>query len=734
VLSLGRGGWHKRLKIRTPAILQLEAVECGAAALGIVLGYHGRFVPLAVLRRECGVSRDGVNALSIVKAARRYGMLAKGFSKSVESVRNTPLPYIVFWNFNHFVVVEGFGDNKVFLNDPASGHRSVTDEEFDRSFTGVVLQMEPGPEFQKGGRRTTVLQAIADRLAGSYTAIGFCILTAFLLVIPGLATAAFSQIFLDNILLQHRIDWLRPLMVAMIFAVLLQSTLRFIQLRYLRRLRIALSIKLANRFMWQLLQLPSIFYAQRYSGEVANRSLINERLAATLSGRLAQTAVDAVMTVFYAALMFYYDVVITTVSVAFAITNVCVLRWVSKHRVEANMRVLQEYGKAHGAAIAGLHGMETIKASGLESVFFAKWSGYYAKASNARQQLEISNQVLDVLPSFLTSITAVLVVIVGGYRIINGYLSIGMLVALQSLLSSFMLPMNNLMQLGATFQELEGDLNRVEDVLEYPVEPVPVPVPLTAEGGDPLVRLKGYVELKNVTFGYSPLDEPLIKDFNLRVRPGQRVALVGSSGSGKTTIAKLIAGEYKLSAGEICFDGIPRHHIPEDVFVNSFASVAQEIFLFEGTVRDNLTLWDSTLAERNLVRACQDAAIHDTVLGLPGGYEAVLLEGGANLSGGQPQRLEIARALVNDPSILVLDEATSALDAATEAMIIERLRLRGCSCIVVSHRLSTIRDCDEIIVLRNGSVLERGTHEELWSDANSYYTSLIRAGGELTEE
>jgi ATP-binding cassette subfamily C protein len=668
-----------------------------------------------------------------MKAAGRYGMLAKGFSKSVEGLADIEPPYIVFWNFNHFVVVEGFGENKVFLNDPASGHVVVTDEEFEQSFTGIVLAMAPGPQFERGGRKPSIFKAIRERLAGSSSAVAFCILAGFLLVIPGLATPAFSQIFLDSIFVERRVDWLRPVIVAMIIAVLMQSALKFIQLRYLRRFRLVLSIKLSSRFMWQLLRLPSIFYAQRYSGEVANRSLINDKLAATLSGKLAQTAIDVVMMGFYAALMFYYDVVITSIGVAFALSNVLVLRWISRHRVEANMRVLQEYGKAHGTAIAGLQGMETIKAGGLESGLFSTWSGYYAKATNARQQLEISNQSLNALPGFLSSMAGVLVIIVGGYRIVNGHLSIGMLVALQSLLHSFMSPLNNLMQLAATFQELEGDFNRVDDVLEYPVEESPATSELATEGRPQSVRLKGHVELRNATFGYSPLEKPLIEDFKLTIRPGQRIALVGSSGSGKTTISKLISGEYKLWAGEVCFDGIPRDQIPREVLVNSFGIVAQDIFLFGGTVRDNLTLWDSTIPDQNLVRACQDAAIHDTVLGLPGGYDAVLLEGGGNLSGGERQRLEIARALVNDPAVLLLDEATSALDAATEALVIERLRMRGCSCIVVSHRLSTIRDCDEIIVLEKGRVVERGTHDELWA-ANAHYARLIRTGDDLTDE
>lgn len=720
----------KHVRVRTPTILQLEATECGAVALGIVLSYYGRILPLATLRRECGVSRDGSNAWNIIQAARRFGMTAKGFSSEVEALQQLKPPYIVFWNFNHFVVVEGFGKDRVFLNDPACGHRFVTEDEFKESFTGVVLVMEPGPDFEKGGRRPNRLKSTFELLGRGSSALILCIVIGFLLVIPGLTIPAFSQIFLDGVFVERHTDWLRPLIAAMIVLLLVQALLRFIQLRYLRRLRIALSIKLASRFIWHLLRLPSLFYSQRYSGEVASRSLIVDKLAATFSGRLAQTGIDAVMMVFYALMIFYYDSVIAVLGIAFALLNVFVLRSLSKRRIEANMRVLQEYGKSFGTAIAGLQGMETVKAGGLESGLFTKWSGYYAKATNARQELEISNQILNVLPSVLSSLTGAAVIIVGGYRIINGHLTTGMLVALQSLLSSFMLPMNNLMEMGGTFQELQGDLDRIDDILQHPTDDLPTS-PVLSQGHQRPFRLKGYVELKNATFGYSSLAQPLVENFNLTVTPGQRIALVGASGSGKTTITKLISGEYKVWSGEVLFDGIQRDQIPGDVFVNSFASVAQDIFLFGGTVRDNLTLWDSTIPDHNIVRACQDAAIHDTILRLPGGYNAVLVEGGMNLSGGERQRLEIARALIHDPPVLVLDEATSALDATTEAFVAERLRMRGCTCILVSHRVSTIRDCDEILVLDKGQVVERGTHEQLWA-ANGRYAELIRVADDVS--
>jgi ATP-binding cassette subfamily C protein len=515
------------------------------------------------------------------------------------------------------------------------------------------------------------------------------------------------------------------MLVAMGWAVVLQGVLKFMQLRQLRRMMIALSVRMSGRFMWHLLNLPAMFYAQRSPGEVADRSRLNDKLAEVVSGQLAEAVIGVVMMIFYAGLMFYYDAVLTVIGIVFAATNILVLRWVSGQRVEANMRVLQEYGKVQGSAVAGLQSIETIKSSGQEDSFFSRWSGYYAKATNARQQLQLSNQSLSVLPAFLNSLSGVVLIIVGGVRVIDGNLTIGMLVAIQSLMMSFRAPLNMLMGLGGTLQEIGGDLNRVNDVLHYPVEPDVADRELVDDHQEPVVRLKGYVEVRNVTFGYSPLEPPLLDDFSVSIRPGQRVALVGGSGSGKTTITKLISGEYTPWKGEVCFDDITRQEVPRPVLVNSFATVTQEIFLFEGTVRDNLTMWDPTVPKDSLVRAAEDAAIHETILALPGGYDSVLLEGGGNLSGGQRQRLEIARALVNSPSVLVLDEATSALDSETESVVMERLRMRGCAAIIVAHRLSTIRDCDEIIVLEKGRVVERGTHDELWAKEGQY-AALIR--------
>lgn len=735
-------------RVKTPTLLQMEAVECGAAALGIMLGYYGKIVPLAELRRECGVSRDGSKASNMLKAARNYGLKAKGFKKQLDSLLEITPPYIVFWNFNHFLVVEGFVKGRVYLNDPGTGPRSVSFQEFDEAYTGVVLVMAPDEGFQKGGRKPSIVNALRDRLVGSTAILTYCVIAGFLLVLPQLAIPVFSKIFVDQILVEGMSDWLRPLLLGMALTALLRIILKWLQLQFLRRMQIKLGVEMSGKFLWHILHLPVSFYAQRFAGEISDRVSLNDQVADVMSGRLTATIIDVVMAVLYVLVMFFYNIPLTLIGVMFAAINIFTLQLVSRQRKDANMQLTKAYGKVAGVSISGLQSMETLKASGLESDFFSKWAGYYAQAINVQKDLGVTNQTLGVLPSFLTAVADVMILLVGGLQVIEGNLSIGDLVAFQSLLQSFLDPVNNLVNFGSTLQELEGDLNRLDDVLQNPTEERgrsgdEAQASQDRDGyahpdsaSDALLltspRLEGYVELKDITFGYSRVAEPLIQNFNLSLQPGQRVALVGGSGSGKSTLAKLICGLYEPWQGDICFDGQPRTQIPRHILTNSVAMVEQDIFLFAGTIRDNLTLWDSTIPTSKIIQACEDAAIDDVIFSIPGGLEAQLAEGATNLSGGQRQRLEIARALVNNPSILVMDEATSALDTESEEMIDQNLRRRGCSCIIVAHRLSTIRDCDEIIVFERGKVVQRGTHETL-SQQPGVYARLLKNEGEESE-
>ncbi len=740
---LQRKWMHRRR--HTPTLLQMEAVECGAAALGIMLTYYKRIVPLAELRQKCGISRDGSKAANILSVARGYGMEAKGLKTDLESLPQLICPYIVFWNFNHFLVVEGFTKKRVYLNDPATGPRTVSRAEFAEAFTGVVLALEPGAEFEPGGKKPSIILSLWERLQGSWGALTYCVLAGLLLVIPGLAMAAFSRIFVDDILVQNRDEWLRPLIIGIVFTGVLNGFLTLLELQFLRRMKIKLSVGMSSRFLWHILRLPVSFYDQRFAGEISSRFSLNDNLANILSGQLATTLISVVTIVFYAIVMLQYDVVLTAISIVFVLINIVVWRFVSRRQVDSNMQLMQEQGKVSGVAIAGLQSMETLKASGLESDFFARWAGYYAKSNNVQQALNLSNQSLNLLPSMLSAIASMLLLVIGGLRVMDGALSIGMLVAFQALMQRFMEPVNTLVSLASDLQVLEGDLNRLDDVLQNPIDPQlervregvkesPSPhLPITPSLIHPSTQLQGYVELRNLTFGYNRVAPPLIENFNLSLKPGQRVALVGSSGSGKSTIAKLICGLYEPWQGEIRFDDQQRSQLSRTAIVSAIALVEQDIVLFGGSIRDNLTLWDATVSDHDLVRACQDAAIHDVILAQPGGYDADLLEGATNLSGGQRQRLEIARALVNNPSVLVMDEATSALDTETENIINQNLRQRGCTCIIVAHRLSTIRDCDEIIVLERGKVAQRGTHEAL-RQIEGTYSHLIRSEGEALQE
>ncbi len=715
-------------RVKTPTVLQMEAVECGAAALGIILGYHGRIVPLPELRRECGVSRDGSKASNVLKASARYGMDAKGFKKEIKQLQKLRPPYIVFWNFCHFLVVEGIGKNRVYLNDPASGPRVVSTDEFDEGYTGVVLVLEPAKEFTKGGRKPSMISALWERLQVAVGALVYCLVAGLFLTAIGLAIPVFSQVFVDEILVQNRQDWLRPLLVVMAIAVVVQGGLTLLRLRYLRRLKVKLSIGMSSRFIWHTLRLPVSFYAQRFAGEISNRSNLNDQVADVLSGKLATTAIDVVMVLFYALVMFQYDWVLTLIVASFAAVNIITLRLISRKRVDTNQKLIQDYGKAAGASISALQSIESLKASGLESDFFSRWSGYYTKAIDSQQELGITSQTFTILPTLLSALSSMLLLVVGGLRVMDGHLSIGMLVGFQSLMQSFQGPVNNLVSFGSTLQELEGNLIRLDDVLDNPI----AETENKQNSSSPLVfpsassKLKGYVELRDISFGYSRLEAPLIEKFSLSIQPGQRVALVGGSGSGKSTISKVVSGLYLPWAGEILFDGIPTKEIPKYLLTNSLGMVEQDILLFGGTIRDNLTLWDTTIPDKNIIQACRDAAIEDVILSMPSGYDAELIEGAANLSGGQRQRLEIARALVNNPSILIMDEATSALDTETEKIIDENLRRRGCTCIIVAHRLSTIRDCDEIIVLERGKVVQRGTHKQMWQ-IDGPYSRLINS-------
>jgi NHLM bacteriocin system ABC transporter peptidase/ATP-binding protein len=714
-------------RAKTPTILQMEAVECGAAALAIVLAYHGRHVPLEQLRVECGVSRDGSRASSIVKTARQYGLWAKGYRYPPQLLLSQPVPMIVHWNFNHFLVVEGFGKDKIYLNDPAVGPYTVSYEEFDHSFTGIVMVFKKEDDFIKGGEKKNMFADFRQWLHGSEGALAYIFLASLALVILGLVIPVFSRVFVDYYLVGNMQQWVAPLLGGMVITAVFRSAFTWLQQRFLMRLETKLTMGSSSRLWWHILRLPMEFFAQRGAGDVSSRVDMNAQIARLLSGDLATAALNTLLIVFYALLMFRYSVLLTVIGIVMATLNFVAMRWVSRKRVDANQKLIREKSRLLSTAFNGLQNIETIKATGSESDFFSRWSGYQTKVVNASQELGASTQIVAVVPTFLTMLTNILILTVGGVQVMDGSMSLGMLVAFQSLMTSFLMPVNQIVNLGSQMQEIEGTMRRLADVTEYKpdgnVEIVKSFVEEAAESS----KLTGAIELENVSFGYNPTANPLIENFSLNVAPGSRIALVGGSGSGKSTIAKLIAGLYTPWSGEIRFDGRAYAEIPRVILNNSMSMVDQEIFLFEGTVRENLTMWDEHIPDDQVVQAGKDAQIHDDIVIRSKGYDYKVEESGRNFSGGQRQRLEIARALVENPTILVLDEATSALDPVTEKRIDDSIRRRGCTAVIVAHRLSTIRDCDEIIVLEKGQIVQRGTHDALWRQRDGAYSKLIRA-------
>ncbi len=710
-----------RQRVRTPTVLQLEVVECGAACLSMVLGYFGRHVPLEELRQACGVTRDGSKASNIIKAARRFGLNAKGFKKDPEKLRELPLPLVVFWNFNHYVVVEGFDRDRVFLNDPASGPRTVSSAEFDESFTGVVLAFEPGPEFRAGGRRPSAARGLRERLAGSGTALGFIVLVNLCLILPGLVVPAFARIFIDYYLVEHLTGWLYPLLAGMVATAVVRAALTGLQQHYLTRLQARLALAAAGRFLWHVLQLPVTFFVHRQAGEIGNRMMLNDRLAGTTSSGLTLACLNLVSVLFYLAIMAQYDLPLAAVAAGFGTLELLCLWGTARLLNDRSQRLQLDEGKLGAVTLQGLSMVDSFKATGTEALFFRRWAGAHAKVVNAEQDVGRLRRLLGAVPPLLSALSTAAIILVGGLRVMDGAITIGMLVALQGLAASFFAPISGLVSFGAQLQETNGAIQRLDDVLRHPSDSA-FRAPAVAR--QPLSRLSGALRVRDLAFGFSPLDPPLIDGFSLDLEPGDRVALVGASGSGKSTVGKLIAGLYEPSGGTIELDGRPIGAIDRGVLRGSVAYVDQTVALFEGTVRDNITLWDPTLRDQRIVAAARDAVIHDEIAQRPGGYDQPVDDGGRNFSGGQRQRVAIARALVLNPALLVLDEATSALDPLSEHLFMENLRRRGCTCIVIAHRLSTVRDCDQILVLDHGTIVQRGRHAALSAVPGPYRALL----------
>ncbi|MFI9721806.1 NHLP family bacteriocin export ABC transporter peptidase/permease/ATPase subunit [Streptomyces sp. NPDC052396] len=711
--------------VRTPTVLQMEAVECGAAALAMVLGHYGRFVPLEELRIDCGVSRDGSRASNLLKAARGHGLTAKGMQMDLAALAEVRGPAILFWEFNHYVVYDGMGRRLgrrgVYVNDPAKGRRFVPMEEFDTCFTGVVLTFAPGEGFRRTGRAPGVLASLPARLRGTSGTLLAAVVSSLLLVVVGAAVPALSRTYVDTFLIGGRTSLTGVLFASMTVAVLLTGTLTALQQANLLRGRVISSTLGSARFLRHLLRLPVTFFAQRSPADLVQRLQSNDAVAETLARDVAAAAVDAVVVVLYAVLLWTYDPQLTVVGIGIALLNVVALRVVVRVRATGTEKLRAENARLVNTAYSGLQLIETMKATGGENGFFRRWAGQHAVTLEVQQRLGVPSAWLAVVAPALAALNSALILLIGGLRAAQGQLSVGLLVAFQALVTGFTAPLARLNGMAGRVQDLAADVNRLKDVENFPADPLHSrPGPLAGTR-----RLTGQVELEAVTFGYSPLDAPLLRDFSLSVGPGRQVALVGGSGSGKSTVSRLISGLYAPWEGAVRIDGMRLADIPRGALAASVSFVDQDLFLFEGTVRDNIALWDPSITDEAVIAALRDAAVYEVVARRPGGIHSRVEQDGRNFSGGQRQRLEIARALVRDPRVLVLDEVTSALDAVTEQLVMDNLRRRGCACVVIAHRLSTVRDSDEIVVLDRGTVVERGRHEELLA-ARGAYAQLVK--------
>lgn len=709
--------------VKVPVVMQMEALECGAASLTMVLAYYEKWIPLEQVRADCGVSRDGSNAKNLLKAARSYGLIAKGYRYEPESLKkNGKFPCIIHWNFNHFVVLNGFTKNKAVLNDPAKGTYSVSMETFDKSFTGICLMFEPSESFEPGGKPKSVVQFAKSRLKGTGSAVAFVVLTTVISSLLGIIRPAFSRIFLDRLLTGQNPEWLYPFVIALTLITAIELLVSFVSIGVNHRIDGKMASYGNTSFIWKVLRMPMEFFSQRMAGDIQQRQGTNASISGTLVNTFAPLVLNAVMMIFYFVVMLRYSVLLTAVGLCSILLNLVMGQIISKKRVNITRVQMRDSGKLAGATVAGIEMIETIKASGAENGYFEKWSGYQASVNTQKMKFTRLNQYLGLIPSLVSSLTSTAVLAIGVFLTMQGEFTIGMIMAFQGYMSSFTAPALSLISAGQGIQEMRTEMERIEDVMQYPTD-----VNYENEMWDETAeydKLSGLVELHNVTFGYSRLAEPLIENFDLTLKPGSRVAFVGSSGCGKSTLSKLISGLYQPWSGEILFDGKPLRQIDRSVFTGSLAVVDQDIILFEDTIANNIKMWDSSIEDFEIIMAARDAQLHEDIMQREGGYQYKITEGGKDFSGGQRQRMEIARVLAQDPTIIILDEATSALDAKTEYEVVNSIKDRGITCIVVAHRLSTIRDCDEIIVLDNGKVVERGTHEELYA-RGGLYTELV---------
>ncbi|MDR0963965.1 MAG: NHLP family bacteriocin export ABC transporter peptidase/permease/ATPase subunit [Clostridium sp.] len=705
------------MRKQTPVIMQMEALECGAACLAMILAHHGRFVPLAQLRSDCGVSRDGSKAQNILRAARAYGLTAKGMRLEPEEVleRNS-FPCIVHWDFNHFVVVTGLNAKYAFIHDPGKGEIKILREEFERSYTGVVLFLDPNEDFEKGGKPASIWGFVKERLLGTQSMFLFLMLISVLGFGAGLLSPTFSRVFVDYILPGKNPGIIAPFFALLAVSLLITVIISYLQAQYLLKINGKLAVTANAGFMWHVLRLPIHFFSQRNSGDLAMRKSANEGFTSSIMQKLAPALLNGFIMIFYLFIMIRYSIVLTIIGVLSMVINLLLSRLIAKKNMNISRVRMRAEALQVGSEIAGIQMIETLKATGAEDDFFEKWASFQAAVGVSEVRANDIMHRYGAIPTLVQQLCNAAVLILGVYLCFNGEMTLGLLLAFQTFMTQFQTPAMGLIEIGNLFTELRVDMERVEDVMKSTPD-IAAEIP-EAENYE---KLRGEIILQNVTFGYSKLEKPILCEISIHIKPGEKIAIVGASGCGKSTITKLISGLYEPWSGEITYDGKKRSEINRNNFTSSIAVVDQEIIIFGDTIANNIKLWDHSIEDFEMILAARDASLHSDILERDGGYNSKIAEGGRNFSGGQCQRLEIARVLAADPTIIILDEATSALDAKTENEVMTAVKDRGITCIVIAHRLSTIRDCDEIIVLDHGEIVERGKHEELMTRGQKYH-------------
>jgi NHLM bacteriocin system ABC transporter peptidase/ATP-binding protein len=701
---------------KVPFIMQMEALECGAASLCMVLAYYKKWIPLEQVRSDCGVSRDGCNARNIYRAAVSYGLKPTAYRMEPAELKNIKCPAVIHWNFNHFVVLNGFKKNRAVINDPGRGTTDVSLEEFDKAFTGIVITFETTDAFIPEGKPKSVLSFALSRLKGAIPAFIFVFVMGIFASLIDILNPIFSRIFMDDILGGRTRSWLIPFILAMSAALLIRVVMAVINAIYRLRMEGRFAITANAEFLWHVLRLPMDFFSQRYAGDILMRQASNEGIASMLISQLSPILMNMGLMVFYFVMLLNYNPILTVIGITSAVLNMLLAQYAAKKSVTFARLSQSSGGNLSSITMSSIDMIETIKASGAEGGVFERYAGYLAKQHNAGMAGQRFSMYFGLIPSIIGQILNLTVMMIGVMFIMDGNMTIGTLIAFQGFLGSFLAPVGQLSGVAQSFTTMRTNMERIEDVMNYKTEP--------ECAGELDGKLSGRLKIDNLTFGYNKLSPPLIKDFSLDLPPGKSVAIVGASGSGKSTLAKLITGLYEPWEGEILFDGRRRLDIDEYSFRSSVSMVDQEVTLFEDTVADNIRMWDPSIEDFAVILAARDADIHETVVSRPGGYKQTVAENGKNFSGGQRQRLEIARVLAQEPTIAVLDEATSALDAKTEETVMNNIRKIGCSLVIIAHRLSTVRDCDEIIVLEKGEVAERGTHDELFIK-NGKYKELV---------